>query len=123
MGALSISFSKPPTNVADAYAADGAHDTYLMVKPPQTLTKAEEEDLISAVRDTTRAVGALSCERGVSLTRSALTRYQSALSEVVRPHKRSTSTSSDSGRTSREVDEKDARLLHCTRCECALSML
>lgn len=62
VGALTISFSKPPTNVADAYAADGAHDMYMSVKPTRALSKAEEEELISAVRDTSRAVGALSCE-------------------------------------------------------------
>lgn len=57
-----MSFSKPPTDVAEAYAADGANDTFLAVTPPRTLSKAEEEDLIHAVRDTTRAVGATSCE-------------------------------------------------------------
>ena len=64
VGALTMTLSKPPTDVADAYAADGANDTFLTVTPPRTLSKKEEDQLITAVRDTTRAVGATSCKSG-----------------------------------------------------------
>ena len=54
---LSTTISRAPEDIGEAYGAQGPHDIYLSIKPSRSLSKAEEEKLINAVRSTGRVVG------------------------------------------------------------------
>ena len=59
-----LSFSSPPADVADRYAARSSDDVYLTVQPREALAAAEQERVISAVQTAARAAGT-SCEQAV----------------------------------------------------------
>ena len=54
---LVTTISRAPEDIGEAYGAQSPHDIYLSIKPSKSLTKAEEEKLINAVRSTGRVVG------------------------------------------------------------------
>ena len=61
---LTTTIFRAPEDIGEAFGAHGPHDIYLSIKPSKTLSKAEEEKLINAVRSTGRIVGG-TCESSV----------------------------------------------------------